>query len=430
MGNINGLFDDPSENVQWMWNAAANPFSKTSTPDWRLYSDIENMIIEKALQSNEKQAMLDDYYIDILSRTQISLHNKRKQRPVRRVVHKRDDEPIREDRYLCNPVLPDRPFAGQYGFISPFIKETVKYLNLSRDQLPSKDESQVSKLVMQAAQGIIEEGKQVNRQREADALTRKLLEKKDAGMKEVWRCCAYIYTMNTFLYRILNDTLRLIGTKEHEEKWRSKIKTLGPFCLLLWDNPFNNKILEPGTKLYRGVKLSDEFIKFFKKDSLRRPKVWRTFQAFTSCSRVRSVAQKFPRANVLFIMTADIVFTADLSEISRYPKEAEELIFPGVSFTIDNVEYDQDIEKHIIELTLRQKHNSKLTMTISNRENNMIVHLGSDHDQITPSSNDQAVDVDKEAKDKFESLITCSLLSISYQVRVKFCCINIEFNLA
>jgi len=60
--------------------------------------------------------------------------------------------------------------------------------------------------------------------------------------------------------------MRLIGSEQHEQVWRSKIRTLGPFCLLLWDNPFNTQLTKPGTILYRGAKLSDDLIDLFKDD--------------------------------------------------------------------------------------------------------------------------------------------------------------------
>jgi hypothetical protein len=160
------------------------------------------------------------------------------------------------------------------------------------------------------------------------------------------------------LYKKLNETMRYIGSEEHEQFWRSKVSTLGPFALLLWDNPFNNKMRMPGTVLYRGVQLSDHLIATFKDDCLKDSKPWHTFQAFTSCTRNCNVAQMY--GNVLFIMETQIAFTADLQPFSNFPDEEEELLSPGVSFTIDQVESDQNEEKHSIYLTLRQRHNSKL----------------------------------------------------------------------
>jgi hypothetical protein len=359
MGDAATASSDPSTRVQWMWNSSTDPFSKSEPDDWRLYSDVENMIIEEAFIAGKIHAMLDDYHIDFKHKLQISNNDTNKQRPIKRVVGNRDDKRLREERFMPNPVAPDRPFGGQYGFISPFIKEVVKDLNLTKEQLPSKNEKVVPMIVEKAALGIIEEGKLIGKQREAEKIAMHLMKKEKAGMKEVWKCCAYLYSLESFLYKKSNEIMRLIGSEQHEQVWRSKIRTLGPFCLLLWDNPFSRKLTKPGTILYRGATLSKDLITSFEDDCSKDPKPWRSFQAFTSCTRNRSVAEHFNEANVLFIMKIRLAFTVDLTELSEYSHEEEELLFPGVSFTIDQVEFDNEKNKHLIYLTLRQRHNSK-----------------------------------------------------------------------
>jgi hypothetical protein len=359
MGNTPTPSSNPSERVEWMWNAHTDPFLQSQPVDWRLYSDVENMIIEEAFTAGKSHAMLDDYHIDFEHNLQISNNDVKKQRPVKRMVCNRDDKRLREERFLPNPIAPNRPYGGLYGFISPFIKAVVKDLNLTTEQLPSKEKKVVPMVVKRAALGIIEEGKKLGKQREAEEMAKHLMEKKNAGMKEVWKCCAYLYSLESFLYKKLNEIMRLIGSEEHEQVWRDKVRTLGPFCLLLWDNPFNSKITKPGTILYRGSTLPDNLIASFKDDCSKYPKPWRSFQAFTSCTRNRSVAEQFKNANVLFIMEVQIAFTVDLSPLSKYSHEEEELLFPGVSFTIDRVEYDENKNKHLIYLTLQQRHNSK-----------------------------------------------------------------------
>jgi hypothetical protein len=346
-----------STRVQWMWNATADPFSKSQKAVWNRYSDVENMMIEKAFTGGESHAILDDYHIDLKHNLQISNNDTNKQRPVKRMVCDKDDKVLREERFLPNPVAPDRPFGGQYGFISPFIKEVVKDLNLTRKQLPSKDKTVIPMIVEKAAIGIIEEGKKIGKKCEAEEIAKQLLEKKNADMKEIWKCCAYLYTLESFLYKKSNEIMRLIGSEQHEQVWRSKIRTLGPFCLLLWDNPFNRQLTKPGTILYRGAKLSDDLIDLFKDDCSKDPKPWHSFQAFTSCTRNPSVAEQI--GNVLFILKTRLAFTVDLTELSKYSYEEEELLFPGVSFTVDKVEFDKNKNKHLIYLTLQQRHDSK-----------------------------------------------------------------------
>jgi len=123
MANAATAFSDPSTRNQWMWNVSADPFSKFEQEDWRLYSDVENMIIEEAFTAGESYAVLDEYHIDFKNNVQISDNDINKHRPVKRMVCGRDEKRFRKERFLPNPVAPDRPFGGQYGFISPFIKK-------------------------------------------------------------------------------------------------------------------------------------------------------------------------------------------------------------------------------------------------------------------------------------------------------------------
>ncbi|CAF0950391.1 unnamed protein product [Adineta steineri] len=294
------------------------------------------------------------YHLGFKNNVQIFNNDVTKQRQVKWKICTENENFLREDRFLRNPIAADRPFGDRYGFIPPFIKEVANYLNITKDQLPSKNKSIVPMIVDQSFLAIIEEGKKMGKQVEAEKLVKNLRETKDQGMKEVWRCCAYLYTLESFLYKKLNEVMRLIGSGQHEQIWRSKISTLGPFCLLLWDNPFNRKMIKPDTLLYRGANVPDQLITSFKEEC---EKSWHTFQAFTSCSRNGKVAEGF--GNVLFIMKTLVAFTVDLNSLSQYPDEEEELFFPGVSFTIDRMDLEEKKKKHLIYLTLQQRHNSK-----------------------------------------------------------------------
>jgi hypothetical protein len=348
----------PSTRVQWMWKANIDPFSKSEPAEWKPYSDVENRIIEEAYQAGQNHAILDTYSINLKHKIQILNSDSSKQRPIRREEVNRANQHLREERFTFTPINPEQPFAGLYGWISPFIRGAVKELNITKEQLPSKDETVVPMIVEKAAIGIIEEGKKIGKQREAEQIAKELTEKKHLGMKEVWKCCANLYSMESFLYKKLNETMRLIGSKEHEQEWRNNIPTLGPFCLLLWDNPFGNKATERGTIFYRGANLSDQLISIFKEECSKKDKTRRSFPAFTSCSRNQTKAEKF--GNVLFIMTVKHAFTVDIAPFSEYPDEEEELLSPGVCFTVEHVEFNKRKKKHEIYLNLIQQYSRKL----------------------------------------------------------------------
>ncbi|CAF1562333.1 unnamed protein product, partial [Adineta ricciae] len=120
-----------------------------------------------------------------------------------------------------------------------------------------------------------------------------------------------------------------------------------------WDTPFNNQLTKSIT-LYRGANLNGEQIATYT-DLSTHPDEYCSFQAFTSCSRNREFAETFPNTSVLFIMHVKWAFTVNLSPISQYPEEAEELITPGVCFSVKRVEYDMNKKKHLISLELCQR---------------------------------------------------------------------------
>ncbi|CAF4489037.1 unnamed protein product, partial [Rotaria magnacalcarata] len=298
MGQAASAASKSSNIVEWMWQSNPNPWSESEPAKWSHYSDLETLIIEGAYSTKQLQAILDDYYIDFKQKRQISNIDSNKQRPIKRVQRKMDDKHLQEERFKDLPVETGRSFSGEYGWVSPFIIEVIRDLGLQADQLPSKDPQLIPMLVEKAAQGIIIEGIHIRKQREAEKLAEVLLEKKNKNMKEVWQCCAYMYTLESFLYKTINAAMRLIGDKDHEEVWRSKVPTFGPFCLLLWDDPFHTKLTTEKT-LYRGANLKPEQIAAYE-EMAKHEDEYRSLQAYTSCSRNRKKAEEF--GNTLFIM--------------------------------------------------------------------------------------------------------------------------------
>src|SRR3984957_9170525 len=177
-----------STRIEWMWQSNPDPWSKSQPVEWSHYSDVDNLMIEDAFLAKEPGVMLDGYYIDFKQNVQISNLDEKEQRPVKRLVNKREDKRLREARFMFDPIAPKRPLGGEYGWISPFILEVRKDLNLDRRQLPSNDETIVPMIVEKAALGIIEEGTEIGKQKSAEYMAKLLREKKDKGIKEVWKC--------------------------------------------------------------------------------------------------------------------------------------------------------------------------------------------------------------------------------------------------
>jgi hypothetical protein len=107
--------------VEWMWQSNPDPWSKTEPAKWSHYSDVENLLIERAFSNKEPRAILDDYYIDFSDNWQIFNNDGNKQRPVKRVMRKREDKHLREERFM------DQRCAGQ-GISMPRGPRPVTYV--------------------------------------------------------------------------------------------------------------------------------------------------------------------------------------------------------------------------------------------------------------------------------------------------------------
>ena len=337
-----------SKTVEQTLRSSRNPRSRSEKITSSYCSDRENVAIEKACQGNRitHRVQLNDRHNDFETKVPVSNTDNSNQiliSPKERGIHSGD--------FLFSL----RPFTDEYGWIPPFLMETTRHLKLKLHQVPSKNPQLIPELVEKAADGIVEEGKYLHKEHEAKRLAELLRKTKKEGIENVWECCVYLYTSDSFLYKTLNETMRLVGDEEHKETWQSKVHTLGPFCLLLWDDPVNTK-LTFGKTLYRGTDLTTEQIAYFK-ELAKDDKTFQSFQFFVSCSRNRKAAQIF--GNTLFIMEAIFAFTVNAAPYSDFSDEEEEIIMPGVCFCVKNIEFDSEKNKHFIHLQLRQRFSCK-----------------------------------------------------------------------
>ena len=345
---------DSSTDIQWSSNPNQTPLDEFDRLKWTKFSVEDSRTIEEAFAANQTHVILNNCRIDFESMSQISIDVDGQRRLIRREIYQRDKKRSRDKYVMPDPICPLWQFNGSCGWVSVFIQEVRKALEVQKGQLFSKDRTFISIFVEKAAEGIIKEGEAIGELEEAERIAQTLMEHRNKGIQEIWKCCAYLFTLDTFLFQVLNETMRLVGSEEHERVWRSKIETLGPYCLLLWDDPFHNKPNTSNEVLYRGVKLSKDMIDAFEKCS---PTEHGTFQAFSACTRNRHVAEQF--GNVIFVITVKYAYTMDLSLFSKFPEEEEVLISPGVCFTVSHVEFDRDVNKHLIYLDLDHRLNGK-----------------------------------------------------------------------
>jgi hypothetical protein len=330
-----------------MWKSNKNPWSHSEPDEWSFYCDIDTAIIEEAFQENQHEVLLDDYHINFNHFVQISNCTEKNQRPVKRMINQQNDRRLREERFLANIIQPSAHFIDTGSLY--FTRVVERYYGFT-SMCESWDDVTLQMLIEKSADGFIFEGKLIGQQRQGEYLSRQLLHVKNNTEREIYECCARLYCMNSFLYKKLNEWMRLAGDREHKMLWESKIPTLGPFaCLLcgLAQHRYTSEILT----VYRGASLPKDLIEQYRQkcyhpgddsESL-------TFTAFTSTSRNEAIAE-IMADNVLFIIDTRLDQSDDVSPYSNYPDEEEQLLKPDFSFTILSCNFDQTRKKWIIHL--------------------------------------------------------------------------------
>lgn len=234
--------------------------------------------------------------------------------------------------------------------------QTYDYITRSYWDLELKDKKKtISDIVEEAAYGIINEGLIIGKLHEAQWLSQQFVIVKDFGSNikaksiknfpsEIGETCAYLYTKESFLYKLINRVFRDLYSVTREQ-----IRSLGPFCWLLdwylYDKPTTDILT-----VYRGLNLDDQQRKQFMEEMMK-------FTSFISTTLSRKVAE-FYDGNTLLIIDLNqrdnnhkyITCGRNISSLSDFPEEEEFLIWPGREFAFVKYEYDILNKKHVIYL--------------------------------------------------------------------------------
>jgi hypothetical protein len=306
----------------WLWKGNENPWSEEEA-EWKRYSDMENDVIEHAYLDGDQQAVLDKHMIDFERSLQINKNDEFRQRPIKRVQLDSSGQYLREDRF-CFSEQPVKPFGKAKNTMSDFIWE---WLEANRHIAPKEGKIIYEEIVEQAARGIVEEAKLLDLDFEGETIANRLRKLKNKTLYQIEQECIYLYSAESFLYKLINKTLR--------EDDRSRVSNLGAFCYLL--PGIHSFTKEYDGTLYRGVMLSQEMINDYE-NSIGD---WRRWLAFSSTSKSREQAEHF--GNTLFILTLKKnAAYRDISSISYYPHEEEVLLPAATDFVVDRIDCDKN----------------------------------------------------------------------------------------
>ncbi|UJR34357.1 hypothetical protein I4U23_021761 [Adineta vaga] len=326
--------DSPLSNkrVIWYYN---NNTEDSSNSSWIPFNDIDNEIVENAFSKQFRKVELDDYIVDLDKLIQIDKQDISIKRSIKRHIHSSNETaPLRSERFYTSQKLVKSLHGNDTNDRRFLNKVRKRFETLSTNEKLDK-----------AADGIIQEGIGIGREIEAKWIAEQLHLIQEKSANEIEKCLILLYTTESFLYRLINITLR--------ENDQSKLDTLGPFIELLFHTDCSSSMCKIGYsgELYRGAQLDDETIQSYI-DSIGKKKTW---DAFSSTSKNRKKAQSF--GNVLFIINRDKSTRykysgMDVSSISQYPDEEEVLIRASRNFLVENVEKDNRTNKYLIYLSL------------------------------------------------------------------------------
>ena len=181
-------------------------------------------------------------------------------------------------------------------------------------------------------------------------------------MFKLEEACAKLYTKHSFLFRIVNQTLR--------EDDRSKLSSLGPFCYLLYTYVGNQPMKHVSRRysrlqqmyskeslpiiLYRGDCTTDEKIKEYREVAGQKDKYVK-WLSFVSTSLDENVATTFSH-NILYEIELNQHLSSDqfayLESISYFQDEREVLLQPGVRFRVKKV-YQLKSDEHVDRTRIR-----------------------------------------------------------------------------
>ncbi|CAF0831883.1 unnamed protein product [Adineta steineri] len=339
--------------VVWSWKSNKNPWSLKQADEWCAFPSLINNQIEQAYLADQDQIIIDENYkINFKHFLQVNIPDASKQRPIRRCLNTHMISYYCRERFnfvqpLQHSIMDDTPYYGSVFITDWLIMFTEGTLKI-----------EFSQLINELISGISTEGENLDLIQEAQHLNGEIRAIKKKNMENLQQCCARLYTKPCFLFKIVNETLR--------DNNRKKLKTLGPFCYLLYNyigirhNKYLSirqqikRLFKPAEEqfssltVYRGEELLSEQIETYKQ-AVGKGFSYK-WSSFISTSKSREVAEMYG-SNVLYIIQIPRISSndqyVDLSSIAYIKDEQEILLRPGVRLRIDKYHFHSRTQRYV-----------------------------------------------------------------------------------
>ncbi len=280
------------------------------------YSRPDQLALEHAFQAGESGVQLQENLINFSSGLQVSMSYE--ESIVQRMMPKPNN---RRRKY--------RSLAFSKG-------ESIQLIPIIDHCLSSS----VSTCISAVIDGIRHEGLLQKKHTEVEKVVQLLeqIPKNDTDL--IGLRCIYLYTRDSFIYRVLNTFLR--------DQDFSKVPTLGPFFKILYLQ-FSKYRLEPNEAeslmVYRGTKLNSSELRAFRRGTGKKSFYW---LQFLSTSKNLEVAKMYEK-NAFFIIRLNKLYgdgrAMQIPKLSQFEEELEVLLRPGVEFSIDKCVCDDEEKK-------------------------------------------------------------------------------------
>lgn len=386
-------FPNEGEEFAFFWQSNPNPLDHKEKPTWSPYELEDQCFLKKEYQKylndntykSEHLIVASDYYIDFSKNIQINLKNQTQQRTIQRCNPNEVKDIIRTSRF---EISENSKISKDSNYQVNFIHEkTVKkqdevgYFLKKSDEIKFKKINKIQLKVFKDFECTIEIDTQLcpfDKENyiidiSLDELKQKLIEEikylrndnkkfsesnslyishlnQIIDYKSFFQKIVYIYTMEGFIYKNMNDYLRALQINEIKNIKYYYISLLASLLYfsqnchqLPINSPLNNDLI-----LYRVTRVTDlEFDEYKKKDFKN---IYRVYNEFLSTSSSRETALNYlinKDSNIKeFIWEITIPYHliknglcdfADISNYSYFQNEKEYLLRSGTVLKIDDI---------------------------------------------------------------------------------------------
>jgi len=359
---------------QWQWQSNKNPWLKGQEKEWTSYSREENELIEEAFYEQKNEVDIGDYIISIQHWVQKKKGAVVSQRPIRRI--KADDEEEmkwREERYFdtelpktANNIFGSvddlRKFITQRNYDGMELWEHLQYIAEEQNlEFLNQHEAPLLRIF------IIEEAIKRGAPQEQLISLILLFAQEFASLEEFYGQIMKAYTMDTFLYRNLNQYLR-------NEDWIA-LDSMTPYIFWLFigierlqEKAKMDELMKNNSKdgkfmsLYRGTRMDQDSLEMYSLEKFRNF----SWYSVTSTTTNQKIAQRFMgvgkeddgKIPVVFKIKVPIstegsnAFYLNVKPFSSFKGEDEVIFAPGCIFKIESVVSRRQGQKKFSEINL------------------------------------------------------------------------------